>query len=94
MTTQYRKSEADVLRRGGNPPVVKLPQGGWLLIAWSDMSGTSRFQPNPRMQLALRPTGLLPLLRGDCEFRARGDHELNAFVRSLRRSFLTAQLMR
>ena len=39
----------------GNPPVAKLPQGGWLLIAWWDMNGTSRFQPNQRMQLALRP---------------------------------------
>jgi len=45
----------DVLRGGGNPPVVELPQGGWLLVAWSDKNETSRFQPNQRMQLALRP---------------------------------------
>jgi len=66
----------------GNLPVAKLPQGGWLLIAWCDMNGTSRFQPNKRMQLALRPGGPLPLFRGDCEFRGRGGHELIALVRS------------
>jgi hypothetical protein len=70
------------VRRRGSPPVAKLPQGGWLLIAWSDMNGTSRFQPNQRMQLALRPVGRLPLLRGDWRFRGRGGHEVIAFVRS------------
>ena len=70
------------MHRRGSPPVVKLLQGGVLVIAWSDKNGTSRFQPNPRMQLALRPVGRLPLLRGDCEFRGRGGHELLAFVRS------------
>ena len=71
-----------MLRGGGKPPVVKLPRGGRLLIAWWDMNGTSRFQPNKRMQLALRPGGPLPLLRGDWKFRGRGGHELIAFVRS------------
>ena len=50
--------------------------------------------PNKRLQLALRPVGRLPLLRGDCEFRSRGGHELIAFVRSCAARFLTAQLKR
>ncbi len=55
---------------------------GSLLAAEPEVNGASRFQSNPRMQLALRPIGRLPLLGSDCEFRGHGGHELIAFVRS------------
>ncbi len=69
------------MRRRGNLPVGKLAQGGWLLAAWSDMNGTSRFQPNQRLQLALPPIGVRPLavLRGG--FSMDGEIVLTSFVR-------------
>jgi hypothetical protein len=50
------------------------------------MNGTSRFQPNKRMQLALRPGGPLPLFRGDCEFRGRNSLRSDCLCSQLRRS--------
>ena len=74
-------AKREVLRCQGDPPVAKLSQGNALLPAWSELNGTSRLQPNQRLQLPLPPFGERPLavLRGG--LLEDGKHVLVSFVR-------------
>ena len=75
-----KSARRELLRCQGDPPVAKLSQGGALLAAWSELNGTSRLQPNQRLQLALPPFGVRPLavLRG--VLVDDGEHMLTSFV--------------
>ena len=76
-----KSARRELLRCQGDPPVAKLSQGGALLPEWSELNGTSRLQPNQRLQLALPPFGERPLAVLRSVIFGEGEYMPDAFVR-------------